>query len=130
MIVRRRVLEQTIDLIGRAMSRLPTEIQPPLPVQSMVGFRLAADLVGEAKAASLANQRSYARVQCGLVLDVVQADGADYEIERAFRKIELFETRDEICNASTRTGRSFVDARANQSDHFLRPIDQSNRGAR
>ena len=49
MIVRRRVLEQTLDLFRRAMTAFAAEIQPPLPVQSMIGFWLAAHLVGETK---------------------------------------------------------------------------------
>ncbi len=102
-IVRGRVLEQAIDLFGRAVSRLPTEIQPPLPVQSMVGFRLAADLVSEAKPASFAHQRSYPRVQPRLVLDVVQADRADDEIERITGKVQLFETRHEAFSARAQT---------------------------
>ena len=118
-IVGRSVLQQAFDLVGRTVSRLSAEVQPTLPVQSMVGFRLAADLVGEAKAASLANQKPYPCVQCGLVLDVVQADRADYEIERVSRKIELFETRDNALHPSTRAGRSFLEAGANESDHLL-----------
>lgn len=73
MIVCRRVLEQTLYLLRRAVTALPTEVQPPLPIQSMIGFGLPANLVGETKASASLEKGAKACIQHGLVFDVMQA---------------------------------------------------------
>ena len=91
MIVRCRVLEQTFNLFRSAMTAFSAEVQPPLPVQSMIGFGLAANLVRETKASAAVQKRLYARVQPGFLLDVMQAYRADYDVECSLAEIELFE---------------------------------------
>ena len=87
-IVSRRVLQQALCLLRRAMTAFSTEVQPPLPVQSMIGLGLAANLVGETKAPFTGKERSDSFIESGLVLDVMQTYRADYDIDRSIGKIE------------------------------------------
>lgn len=130
MIVRRRVLQKALYLLGRAMIAFPTKIQPPFPIQSMIGFGLAANLVGEAKATADSHQRSNACIQSRFVLDVMQAYRADYDIERSCGKIELFEPLHEETDGWHRRRFCLIDSRPSEGDHLRRRVYKAQRAPR
>ena len=83
MVVGCGMIKETFDFFLRAVARFTTEVQPVVPVNSMIRFGLSTNLVGEAKATAGRGQIPDLPVECSFVVDVMQAYRTDHEIERS-----------------------------------------------
>ena len=50
------VIEETLCLVGSAMPGFPTEIQPALPIDAVIRFGLASELIRETEATSVGHE--------------------------------------------------------------------------
>ena len=84
MIVGRGVIEEAFNFFFTAVTGLATELEPPVPVQAMIRFRLTPNLVSETETTLRAQQCPNASIELRLVHNVMEADRADDKIERIF----------------------------------------------
>src|SRR5437588_865730 len=127
MVVGCRVIEKTLDLIVCAVARLPTVVEPSLPVHVMIFIGLSLHLVGEAEPTAVAQRLANTGVQAGFVDDVMKADGTNNEIERVVGKVQILKSRRDVCWPRSKAKAIFVDAWTCNIEHFGGAIDEGQR---